>query len=252
MILTIEIINNIFQKLLKGQISREEASHWAYRMMLENDKNVLQYLPETDEELIWNAVKFLHAVDHQMEPDVYDTSMQTIEKDFNATWKRDIKRVHTKIGDIFEVETRFHQKAYFQYIMRDLKELNGDVIRVFQTRYPRDKTIPLEVIVNNEVEFYVHTSVSPGARDGLWRKVGYVKVPEDIERPCFRGTRDEGNPEIKVSKRWYIWRANDEKSTYVGEFLPKYHHCDKGGIYPPFAIVNRIDTGDDGFFEHGF
>ena len=162
------------------------------------------------------------------------------------------KRLVTRIGDIFEVPLENNLKAYFQYIMRDSTQLNSDVIRVFKKKYPKDKVLTLEDVVDDDVEFYVHTSVLPGAKQGFWHKVGNIKVPPDIERPCFRGTRDIGNPDLKVSERWYVWRANDEDVTYVGKFGKEYHHCDKGGVYPPFAIKNRIETGDDGFFEHGF
>jgi len=161
------------------------------------------------------------------------------------------KRIVTRLGDIFEVPLEDNFKAYFQYIMRDFTELNGDVIRVFKPRYRQDDVLDLEDVVQTDIEFYVHTSVLPGAKQGLWNKMGNIKVPVDIERPCFRGT-DDDDPSIKISERWYIWRANDENFTYVGKFTKKYHHCDRGGIFPPFAIKNRIQTGDDGFFEHGF
>ena len=161
------------------------------------------------------------------------------------------KRIVTRLGDIFEVLLDNNLKAYFQYIMRDMTELNGDVIRVFQTRYSQEEDVVLEKILDDSVDFYVHTSVLPGAKQGLWHKVGNVKVPIDIERPCFRGT-DDDYASKKISKDWYIWRANDNETTYIGKFTEKYKHCDKGGIYPPFAIKDRIQSGDDGFLEPAF
>lgn len=43
-----------------------------------------------------------------------------------------MKRVLTKIGDVFEVKIDETSKKYFQYIANDMTQLNSDVIRGFK------------------------------------------------------------------------------------------------------------------------
>jgi len=41
-------------------------------------------------------------------------------------------RRNTKIGDVFEVKVDEHRKKYFQYIIKDITQLNSDIIRSFK------------------------------------------------------------------------------------------------------------------------
>lgn len=55
-----------------------------------------------------------------------------------------VKRIVTKIGDIFCVKTDRGCIAYFQYIANDMTQLNSSVIRVFKKRYPIDNIFNVE------------------------------------------------------------------------------------------------------------
>ena len=46
-----------------------------------------------------------------------------------------MKRVRTKIGDMFSVKVSENEKKYFQLIAFDLTQLNSDVIRAFKKVY---------------------------------------------------------------------------------------------------------------------
>ena len=83
-----------------------------------------------------------------------------------------VKRVVTKIGNIFCAEIDGQYKCYFQYIANDLTELNSSVIRVFKRHYPIEYIPDFDKIVKDEVSFYDHTVLSVGIRYGYWSKVG--------------------------------------------------------------------------------
>ncbi len=56
-----------------------------------------------------------------------------------------IKRVRTKIGDVFCVKVSESEKRYFQLIAYDLTQLNRDVIRAFKKVYDIDVNPSLSV-----------------------------------------------------------------------------------------------------------
>ena len=56
-----------------------------------------------------------------------------------------IKRVRTKIGDVFCVKVSESEKRYFQLIAYDLTQLNSDVIRAFKKVYDIDVNPSLSV-----------------------------------------------------------------------------------------------------------
>ena len=82
-----------------------------------------------------------------------------------------VKRVVTRIGNIFCVEVDSKHKRFFQYITTDMSQLNSSVIRVFKKTYPIDWKPDMDVIVDDEVDFYAHTVLSVGIRNNTWYKV---------------------------------------------------------------------------------
>ena len=64
-----------------------------------------------------------------------------------------MKRIVTKIGDIFSVDIGDNRKRYFQYIANDIHQLNSSTIRVFKTKYPLDGEPSMDEIVADKVDF---------------------------------------------------------------------------------------------------
>jgi hypothetical protein len=69
--ITIKEIKDILQRLMLDEISREEASSWAYNLRNAEDSNTLRYIPKESERIIWNAILFVEGIDLQNEPGVY-------------------------------------------------------------------------------------------------------------------------------------------------------------------------------------
>lgn len=155
---------------------------------------------------------------------------------------------HVKVGDIFEVPMQSGKKGYVQYIGNDMTQLNSNVIRVFKRRESIDTVPDIEAIVKDEIEFYAHvTGMEFGVKDKSWEKIGYSSDVGDLKKPLFRDSRDYGNPLVKVSNEWYVWRIN-ETSVYVGKLKGEYTKADVGIVVWPKDIIARMETGKYLFF----
>jgi hypothetical protein len=157
------------------------------------------------------------------------------------------KRVTVKPGDIFEVPLENNTKGYFQFIMLDLTQLNSEVIRVFKKRYAANETPDFSAVVKDEVQFYAHVVIKFGVKMNLWDKVENVPLESSIEAPYFRGSNDYGNPEIKVSKSWYIWKANED-FVQVGELKGEHINYDAGSVLAAPEIPEIMNTGKSSYF----
>ena len=102
------------------------------------------------------------------------------------------KRIITRIGDIFCIEIDNEYKCYFQYIAKDMSQLNSSVIRVFKRHYPMDYEYDEQEVLNDEVNFYAHTILRIGIDNGTWYKVGKSKEVGDLTKILFRFSSDLG------------------------------------------------------------
>lgn len=153
-------------------------------------------------------------------------------------------RVITRIGDIFCVEIDDKYKAYFQYVAKDLEQLNSTVIRAFKRRYPIDSSPTMDEIVDDEVSFYAHTLLRPGLHFGTWYKVGKSKKIGDTDNIFFRSHQDVncGITGQTKSYNWYVWKIN-QKHVKVGEITDQYRHYNYGDVLPYMEIEAKIKTG---------
>ncbi|MDP3661549.1 MAG: hypothetical protein Q8R17_01745 [bacterium] len=143
------------------------------------------------------------------------------------------------LGDCFAVEMEDSSIKYFQYLGNDLTQLNSQVIRVFKTPYTGK--VNLNQVAKGDVAFYAHTFIKIGLKLRYWKKVGTVS---QVEHPqvLFRNTNDYGNPAIKVSEQWHVWKVNDPFSKVGREDL-RHLNTEIGVVVSPESIVHRIRTG---------
>lgn len=162
-----------------------------------------------------------------------------------------MKKINTKIGDIFAVKINDHYKKYFQYIVSDLTQLNSDVIRAFKKSYPIEDSPELSEIVKEEVEFYAHCVTKLGIKMGYWECIGNTKEVGNFENVLFKSSSDDGNLKIKISKNWWVWKINKEQRR-VGMILGDDRKAEVGSIIPPDSIVHRMQTGEYDFIYPAF
>ena len=150
-----------------------------------------------------------------------------------------------KIGDIFQVPIDALSFGYFQYITNDSTQLNSQVVRVFRGRYSQDESTDIARVSSEEAEFHAHVFLTVGIKQLLWRKIGHkgVAAKPDV---LFRDTNDFGNPKVKVSRDWHVWKVN-EPSRSVGTLELRYQHAEIGVVVPPDSLVCRMRQGSYDF-----
>lgn len=153
-----------------------------------------------------------------------------------------VKRIVTKIGNIFCAEIDGQYKCYFQYIANDFTVLNSSVIRVFKRHYPISYVPNLEEIVRDEVLFYAHTVLSVGIRLGYWEKVGKCNNIGEVTHITFRMIDEIEFRHLKKSYHWHVWKINCPIIP-IGELTGEYKKAEPGMIYSCIEIVHRVKTG---------
>ncbi len=165
-----------------------------------------------------------------------------------------VKRVVTRVGDIFCAEIGNEYKCYFQYMAKDSSLLYSAAIRVFKTRYPMDYEPDVEDIVKDEVLFYTHTFLRTGLDAKAWYKVGKSKELglEGLKKIVFGHastfTSVDSGAGIKLVKvnpldNWSIWRVNEE-SVNVGNLPEEYRMCAEiGAVFSYGSITERLKYG---------
>lgn len=153
-------------------------------------------------------------------------------------------RISTKIGDIFQVKLNENEVKFFQLISFDLLQLNSDVIRVFNKTYAIDSLPPMEEILNDKVDFYVHCVTKWGIKMGLWEKIGNSKTVGDLNGIIFRDTADYGGKEetelLAYSNNWFVWKIGDSSFTTVGKIEGENRNSFNGMVINPLGVIELI------------
>ena len=145
------------------------------------------------------------------------------------------------IGDIYCVDLDDNTKKYFQYVANDISQLNSDVIRVFKKAYLKTETPRLEDVISDDVAFYTHVVLEFGITLKKWEKVGNISDVGKVDL-LFRDSQDYGNPQIKVSNDWWVWRTNEDPKR-VGRLTGDNRNAEIGIVVTPLDIVERMRTG---------
>ena len=109
------------------------------------------------------------------------------------------------IGDVFEVRLDSSMKRFFHYIANDESQLHSHVVRVFKKSHNVEEIVDFASVVRGQIDFHAHVFLGARVKQMYWRKVGHVKCEGNAD-VLFRDTDDVGNPRIKVSMNWYVWK----------------------------------------------
>ena len=152
--------------------------------------------------------------------------------------------IRIKKGDIFKVKLGNGIIRFFQFIGKDISELNGDVIAIFREHYYKEPTRP-EMVLDDKIECFMHTSVLAGIKLGLWERVFSLPVTVSEKEIVFRTSLDYGlyPRQHVVSYRWVIWSMNSERC-YIGTLPKEYYNSDLGGVFAPNHVIDRMETGE--------
>jgi hypothetical protein len=64
-------IRRVFEDVLSGRMTREQADRWAYALVQKEEAGVLEYSPPAARETLWAGVMYLYGVDTRKGPNEY-------------------------------------------------------------------------------------------------------------------------------------------------------------------------------------
>ena len=162
----------------------------------------------------------------------------------SAPLNGNVRPMATRIGDIYAVEVAPGRVKVFHHVVNDATQLGSNVIRAFTPVISADSLPEQMAALDGEVDFYAHTLCALGIKLGFWRKVGHQKPHQEVT-VWFRDSNDYGNPNIKVSNDWWVWKVG-QKSKRIGPLSPQYKNSEIGIVFSAPAIVSRLRTGNYG------
>ena len=64
-------VRRVFEDVLSGRMSREDADRWAYAVVREEETGVVAYAPARERDRIWIGVMYLYGIDAMKAPNAY-------------------------------------------------------------------------------------------------------------------------------------------------------------------------------------
>jgi hypothetical protein len=96
----LQTVRQVFEDVLNGAMSREQADRWAYAVVQEEEAGVVTYSPPGERDYIWAGVMYLYGVDAMKAPGEYLHSDNDIRAAMNA-----------KLGDVADREALMPVRA---------------------------------------------------------------------------------------------------------------------------------------------
>jgi hypothetical protein len=82
--LRLQTVRWVFENVLSGAMSRDQADRWAYAVVQQEEAGVVTYSPPHERERIWAGVMYLYGVDTMKAPGDYLHSDADIRAAMNA------------------------------------------------------------------------------------------------------------------------------------------------------------------------
>src|SRR6266436_9615641 len=80
----LQAVCRVFEDVLNGAMSREQADRWAYAVVQEEETGVVTYSPPRERERIWAGVMYLYGVDTMKAPGQYLHSDNDVSEAMNT------------------------------------------------------------------------------------------------------------------------------------------------------------------------
>lgn len=165
-------------------------------------------------------------------------------------------RVITKEGDVYETVPTEKGTRLLHFVAIDLVDLNSDVIIVYKPHVSL-KDIKDKGFLPENVDFYTHTTVSQGVKQGLWHKIGKVSTPPLHLFP-FKQFHDEEEKEADQAAGitpassypyWTTWTPDDTDWHVLSADEGAKLVAEDGLILPANDVIYRIEHGKSKFSQ---
>ena len=80
----LQTVCRVFEHVLNGSMSREQADRWAYAVVQEEETGIVTYSPPHERDRIWAGVMYLYGVDTMKAPGEYLHSYNDIRAALDA------------------------------------------------------------------------------------------------------------------------------------------------------------------------
>lgn len=141
-----------------------------------------------------------------------------------------------KLGDVFEIETKFGF-AYFQFTNKN--KLMGSLIRVFPNKFNLQEG-EIKDLVNSKTNFLIFFPVSAAEKQGIIKKILHAPIPDHASTiPLFRNGVPDSDTR-KVSD-WWFW--DGEKSWKVGSISDEQRKMPILESWNDTMLIKRIEEG---------
>jgi hypothetical protein len=107
--------------------------------------------------------------------------------------------------------------------------------------YDISDTLDTNEIVGSEVDFYAHVFLRNGTKLGYWKRVAHCPKIGTTDL-VFRDSWDYGNPEVRNSHNWHVWKINSP-FIEVGRLEGENRKAEIGVVVTPSDIVDRMRSG---------
>lgn len=204
------------------------------------------------QEFLFSLDDQINILDYSLSPSIaffnryYDetSTIHKVEKEFLNTTAIDFNII--KNGDIFRMEEDGFTQ-YFQLYGNDCNDSYGDVIKLFNRKFPQSETPLCSEIANIQDYTYIHTIIRTGIYDKSWEKYGFYPIANNNQLIRFRAFhpelsfRDNYN-DWRLYSGWSVWYMDDAESFH---YTPKddisHYEAYTGGIYLPKFIRQFVN-----------
>jgi hypothetical protein len=83
-VISLAEVQNMFEKVMKNEVSRRVANQWAWKRMEADDYDSLEFSPPSDMMKIWEGLGYLIGFDVEVAPDIYLFSMEDIQQEYRS------------------------------------------------------------------------------------------------------------------------------------------------------------------------
>ncbi len=153
------------------------------------------------------------------------------------------KRIINKIGNVYGIPLGDGKKCYMQYIAKDSKVWNSDIVRVFSKKYTLNESPTIDEILSDDILFYSHIVLRIAVHQAdIWKEGASNELGlEGLNKIIFYDIGYIIGGSSKISRAISRFEGSIE---YTHEEIPETSEYESGMVWSIDAIITKINTGN--------